>query len=475
MRGLRDYDVVLIGTGSGMNVLAPMLEANPTLRAAVVDKDEPGGICLTRGCIPTKILLHSADVLRLVRSAHRFGVDASLKGADFGRVMERMRRMIGEDIDQIRRGLSSAPNIDYYHATAEFIGPHALRVGDEEIHSELILLCLGSRPMVPSIKGLMEVPHHTSDSILGLRRLPASVGIIGGGYIAAEYGHFFSAMGSRVTILGRNPRILPREEPEVSELIARVMRGYLNLLTNHEVVEVGRGLMGKKTITAVDRASGRRTSVAVDEILVASGRAPNSDIIHPERSGVATDAGGWIAVNEYLETSAPGIWAFGDCIGGHLFKHVANYESMVVYQNAVLGRRIKVDYRAVPHAVFTSPEVASVGMREAEALAALGEGRVMVGFARYADTAKGAAMEAEGFVKIVAEEGTEKLLGAHIVGPQASVLIQELVTLMHTREGTLVPVKAGMHIHPALSEVVERAAASLMPPAHYHHLISHGI
>ncbi len=457
-----------------MNVLAPVLEANPGTRAAVVDKDAPGGICLTRGCIPTKILLHSADALRAARSARRLGVDAIVRGADFERVMERMRRMIGEDIERIRIGLSSAPNIDYYPAAAEFVAPYTLKVGGEEIRSRLILLCLGSRPLVPPIKGLEEVPYQTSDSVLGLRKLPASLGIIGGGYIAAEYGHFFSAMGSRVTILGRSPRVLPREEPEVSELVARVMRGYLTLLTNHEVVEVGRGLMGKKVITAVDGASGRRTSVAVDEILVASGRAPNSDILHPERSGVATDERGWIAVNEHLETSAPGIWALGDCIGRHMFKHVANYESIVVYQNAILGKRVRVDYRAVPHAVFSHPEVASVGMGEAEAVAALGEDRVLIGFARYEDTAKGAAMEAEGFAKIVAEGGTERILGAHIVGPHASILIQELVTLMHTPEATLEPIRAGMHIHPALSEVVERAAESLMPIAHYRHVLSHG-
>ncbi|MEM4728507.1 MAG: dihydrolipoyl dehydrogenase [Thermoplasmata archaeon] len=472
---VREYDLVLIGTGSGMNIVAPMLRHRAGVRVAIIDKDPPGGICLTRGCIPTKILLHSADVLRTAQDAKHFGVETGPVRADFTRVMERMRRMINEEIEQIRRGLESSPNIDYYPSRAEFVEPYTLSVSGEKIRSRTIVLCTGSRPFVPPIRGLERTGFHTSDSVLGWRELPARIGIIGGGYIAAEYGHFFSAMGSSVTIIGRNPRILPGEEPEVSEHAAEHMRLYLNLLTNHEVVGVDVGPKGEKLIHAVDRATGSTSSIAVDEILVATGRAPNTDILHPERGGVMTDRRGWILVNEYLETTAPGVWALGDAIGRYMFKHAANYESLVVYQNAVLGQRVKVDYRAVPHAVFTYPEIASVGMSEAEAVRALGRERVLIGRADYGETAKGLAMEASGcFGKIIAEAGAGRILGAHIIGPHASLLIQELVTLMYTQERSLAPIANGMHIHPALSEVVERAASSLMPVEMYHHILSHG-
>ena len=208
--------------------------------------------------------------------------------------------------------------------------------------------------------------------------------------------------------------------------------------------------------------------------MVAAGRASNTDILQPERGGIQTDAEGWIVVNEYLETSQPNVWAFGDANGRHLFKHAANYEALVVYNNAFLKRRRTVDYHAIPHAVFTDPEIASVGLREQEAVETYGEDKVLIGVQRYQDTAKGEAMGVEDcFVKVVVEKGTMKILGAHIIGPQASILIQEIITLMYTPEQSAAPILRGMHIHPALSEVVERAFHALMTPEQYHHVIEH--
>ncbi|MEJ2105360.1 MAG: hypothetical protein P8X47_12410 [Ignavibacteriaceae bacterium] len=186
------------------------------------------------------------------------------------------------------------------------------------------------------------------------------------------------------------------------------------------------------------------------------------------------DKKGWIAVNEYLETSQKNIWALGDANGNYQFKHVANYEATVVYYNAVLKQKVKVDYHAVPHAVFTYPEIASVGLKEREAISKYGNEKLLIGFYRYEDTAKGEAMGAKDyFVKVIVERDTLKILGAHIIGPLASILIHEIIPLMNTREQKLTPIIDGMHIHPALSEVIERAFRSLLPPEHYHHLIEH--
>lgn len=468
---MREYDLIAIGTGSAMNFMEVLLDRDPEMRIAVIDKDDPGGICLTRGCIPTKLLLYPAEVLRMLEGVEELGIDVDVKRIDFRGIMERMASIIQGDIAAIREGLAESKNIDYYHGVAEFVGPYELQVGGHRIRSDMIFLGTGSRPLVPSLNGLDQVAYHTSDTILNIREVPASLAILGGGYIAAEYGHFFSAMGSEVSIIGRNPRFLPQEEPEISDLAKRKMSRHMRILTGHEVVEVAQTVSGEKEIVAREGATGELKRLNSDEILVAVGRASNTDLLRPDKSGIETDAGGWVKVNGYLETTARNIWAFGDANGRHLFKHVANYESRVVFYNAILKEKVRVDYRAVPHAVFCHPEIAAVGMGEKDAIETYGEDRILIGFHRYQDTAKGEAMGLRDyFVKVVVEEELGTILGAHIIGPQASVLIQEIINLMYTEEGTFEAIMTGMHIHPALSEVVQRAFMSLMPPHHYRHV-----
>ncbi|MDH5702529.1 MAG: dihydrolipoyl dehydrogenase, partial [Candidatus Bathyarchaeota archaeon] len=432
---MKEYDLIAIGSGSAMNIVSAVIQENPHMKIAVIDKDEPGGICLTRGCIPSKMLLYPAELVRTIGRAGEFGVEVDIKEIDFEAVMERMRTLIGGDINMIRQGLSHSENIDYYPDVAEFVGPYTLKVGDETITSKMIFLCTGSKSIIPPIKGLDKVGYLTSDTVLKMNRLPESIAIVGGGYIAAEYGHFFSAMGSKVTIIGRNPQFLKQEEPEVSALAKRELEKHMTILTNHEVREAEKTSMGKKRLVAVNRENGKKTVITADEILIATGRGPNTDVLHPERGGVEIDERGWIVVNEYLETSQPNIWAFGDANGKQLFKHAANYESIVVYYNAILKKKVKVDYHAIPHAVFTYPEVGSVGLGEKEAIEKYGKNKVLIGIYRYEDTAKGEAMGVKDyFVKVIVEKETMKILGAHIIGPYASVLIQEIINLMYTPE-----------------------------------------
>jgi mycothione reductase len=471
---MREYDVIAIGSGSAMNIVSAVIQENPGMKIAVIDKDEPGGICLTRGCIPSKILLYPAELVRTVGRAGEFGVEVDIRKIDFEKVMERMRTLIGGDINMIRQGLSNSENIDYYPAIAEFVGPYTLKIGDETITSKMIFLCTGSKSIIPPIKGLEKVGYLTSDTVLKMNRLPESIAIVGGGYIAAEYGHFFSAMGSKVTIIGRNPQFLKQEEPEVSALAKNELEKHMTILTNHEVREAEKSSIGKKRLVAVNRENEEKATITAEEILIATGRGPNTDVLHPERGGIETDKRGWITVNEYLETSQPNIWALGDANGRQLFKHAANYESVIVYYNAILNKKAKVDYHAIPHAVFTYPEIASVGLGEKEAIEKYGKDKVLIGIYRYEDTAKGEAMAVKDyFVKVIVERETLKILGAHIIGPYASVLIQEIINLMYTPKQSAEPIINGMHIHPALNEVVERAFRSLMPPDQYHQLIEH--
>ncbi|MDG6946035.1 MAG: dihydrolipoyl dehydrogenase [Nitrososphaerota archaeon] len=471
---MKQYDLIAIGTGSVMNIVDPMIQQNPRIKIAVIDKDEPGGICLTRGCIPSKIILYPAELIRTIEEAKELGLDVEMKRADFAKVMGRMRGLIDADIDSIRRGLSSSENIDYFHAPAEFVAPYTLRVSGESITAKMIFLCTGSQSTIPPIEGLDGVGYVTSDSAFRMTRLPESIAIVGGGYIAAEFGHFFSAMGSKVTIVGRNPQFLPNEEPEVSALAAAELGKHIRIITNHEVRAAGR-VEGRKRLQAIDRATGKEIGVESEEVMIASGRGPTTAILHLERGGIRTTKDGWIEVDEYLQTSQPGVWAMGDALGKHMFKHAANYESTIVYYNAVLKRRIKADYHAVPNAIFTYPEVASVGMKEQEAVAEYGEDGIMIGFYRYEDTAKGEAINAKGyFVKVIVERGSLRILGAHIIGPYASILIQEIINLMYTETQDARPLMESMHIHPSMSEVVDRAFSSLVTPHEFHHMMEHG-
>lgn len=469
---VKEYDFIVIGTGSAMDIVNAMIEDNPNVKAAVIDKDEPGGICLTRGCIPSKILIYPAELIRTIERAEEFGISTAIKNVNFQKVMQRMRTIIYQEINNLRQGLSHSKNVDYYNSVAEFVAPYTLKVGNETITSKLIFLCCGSKPVIPAIAGLESVPYLTSDTILKLDSLPKSVAIIGGGYIAAEYGHFLSAMGSKVTIVGRNPQFIPEEEPEVSALAKRELQKHMTIITNNEVRRVENASAGKRSLFAVDRETGRETEIVADEILIASGRGPNSDILHLDRAGIKTDEKGWIIVNEYMETSQPNVWAFGDADGKYLFKHVANYEAQLAYFNALQKKGVKVDYHAVPHAIFTYPEIASVGLKEKEAIEKYGQENVLIGFHRYEDTAKGEAMGVRDyFVKVILEKDTLKIIGAHIIGPYASVLIQEIVNVMYTDERTAEPLIKAMHIHPALSEVVARAFSPLMTQQLYHHTI----
>ena len=470
---MKEYDVIAIGTGSAMYVLDGMMQRNPSMKAAVIDKDQPGGICLTRGCIPSKILLYPAEVIRTIESASTFGIDVDLKKVSFEKVMTRMRSIIDHDIESIRQGLSNSPNLDYYHSPAEFTGPYTLKVEGETIRSNMLLLSIGSKPIIPPIKGLKDVGYHTSDTILYETKLPESLAIVGGGYIAAEYGHFFSTMGSTVTIVGRNPQFLPQEEPEVSSLTKKELGKRLTILTGYEVLEATQS-GGKKKLLATSKQTSDKRTIEAEEIMIASGRGPTTDILHPERAGIATNDQGWIVVNEFLETTSPNVWGFGDANGKHLFKHKANHEATIVYYNAVLKRRIPADYHAVPHAVFTDPEIASVGLREKEAIEKYGEDAVLIGLERYEDTAKGEAMAVKDyFVKVIVDRMNLRIIGAHIIGPQASVLIQEIINLMYTPEQSARPLLDAMHIHPALSEVVQRAFQGLMTVEQYHEQLQH--
>ena len=454
----KKFDLIVIGSGAGMNVAANA--AAQGLRVAVVERGPLGGTCLNRGCIPSKVMLYPADVIRMVEEAKAIGVQAKVERVDFDLIMKRTWDIVLEGRHDMERGVAQSEEIELYHVDGAFVSDYTLQVGNERITAKTIVIASGARPFVPPIAGLAEAGYLTSATVFDIKEPPPSLVIVGGGYIAAEFAHFFSAIGTEVTVVGRNVRLVPQEEPEVSALLREKMSGYCQVHTGYEAVRA-EARNGRKTIVARSKADGQLREFSGQEILVAAGRRSNSDILKPENSGVETDERGWITVDPYLRTTKEGIWALGDALGKHMFRHTANYHSQVVWRNAFSHHQHPIDEHAVPHAVFTHPQIASVGLTEEQAT----QGHdVLVGVKRYADVAKGYAMgEEDGFVKVIVDEETSTILGAHIIGPHAAILLQPLVYLMNTEENNFWALARAQTIHPALSEVVVGAFGNLRP------------
>ncbi len=461
---MEEYDLIVIGSGAGMNVASKAVEGGQ--RVALVEHGLMGGTCLNTGCIPSKILLYPADVIRELQEASRIGVEAAVSSVDFALILRRMRSFVKVDREQMEEGVSMVEGLTWYRETGEFVDEHQVRVGEQTITAPKIVIASGARALVPPIEGLEATGYLDHVSVLDLESLPESLVLIGGGYIACEYGHFFSALGTRVTVLEMMPRLLLGEDPEISEVVRRVFSRYADVFTNHRVEKVQKK-GDLKVVTAVNAETGERRQFSAQEVMLAAGVRSNSDLLKPEKTGVETDERGWIKVNPFLETSKPGIWALGDATGKYMFRHTANYEAEIVAVNALSDHRHEVDYHAVPHAVYGFPQVGAVGLTEAKAKEA--GYQILVGRASYMDVTKGYAMgEEDGLVKVVVEQGSGKILGCHIVGPHAAILVQQIVYLMNAGERDYIPLADSQVIHPALSEVVINAFGNMRPPDHAH-------
>ncbi len=442
---------------------------NRDMEVAVVESGPLGGTCLNRGCIPSKMVIYPADVINIIREAEKLGIKASIEEIDFAHIMERSARLVEEDVNQMEAGVRHAHGLTMYRDVGAFISEYTMEVAGETKKAENIFIVSGARPHTPPIQGLEEIGYLTSRNVWDIRERPESIIIVGGGFVAVEFAHFFSSVGSEVTLLSRSPRLITFAEPEVSELLGREMGTRMDIHYDVEAVEAHKS-DGLKEITAKNKITGEMRSFRAEEIMIAAGRRSNADLLKPEKTGVETDRRGYIVVNEYLETSKPRIWAFGDAIGKHMFKHVANYEAGVAWNNFAHQHREAVDYSAVPYAVFTHPQVAGVGMTEQQAVDAGHD--ILIGSYEYANTAKGAAMGVgEAFVKVVIDAANYRILGGSIIGPYAPILMQEVINAMNTADGTINSIHKAMYIHPAVPEVVQRAFFNLRRPgnAHEHH------
>lgn len=436
------------------------------MKVALIEKDEVGGLCLNRGCIPSKMVIYPADLVNIIRHAKTLGISAEITEIDFTGIMERMRESIRNSRTPMEESIKKVENLTFYDSVGVFIEDYTIQVKEEIIKGDKIFLVSGSRPNIPPIKGLEEVNYLTSRNVWDLTKRPASMILVGGGFIAVEMGHFFSSMGTEVKIVSRSPRLVKETEPELSQTLLKSMKKRMNVITDTEVVKVER--RGNRVRAVAKNKKGETSVHEAEQLFLATGRRGNADILKVEKTGVNADALGFIEVNEYFETSKTRIWAFGDAIGKALFKHVANKEAQLVWQAYSQGNKQKLDYEKVPYAVYGWPQLASVGLTQDEA-----EKRgisTLVGHYNYSDTAKGEAMsEEDGFVKVIVEEKSLRILGAHIIGPYAPILLQEVINAMYTERGDVYPFYDAIYIHPALPEVVQRAFYNLRSPGHSPH------
>ena len=406
-------------------------------------------------------------MLETIERADEFKIDATVENVDFEGIVREVNAEVGDDAASIRRGLKSSSQHELFDGEAHFVDDHTIAVSGGEddgarLRGETILIAAGTRPAIPAIDGIEDVEYLTSTEALQLETPPEHLVIVGGDYIAAELGHFFGTFGSDVTIVGRRPHLLPDADEDVAAAFTEQYADQFTLHTGHMATAVTEK-DGEITLEARPYEYGDDSGVVEDsdpvtvtgdELLVAAGRVPNTDTLNLDATDVETDDRGFVETDEYLRTDEEGVWALGDIVGEYLLKHNANHEAKTVARN-IFGNKLQaVDYTAMPFAVFASPEVAGVGATEGDLRAT--DREYATNTYQYEDTARGDAMKSEGFVKVLIDPDGE-ILGCHIIGPEASTLVQEVVVTMKAGSGTVRDIREAVHIHPALPEVVQRA------------------
>ncbi|TGM96404.1 dihydrolipoyl dehydrogenase [Leptospira yasudae] len=449
---MKEYDIIVIGTGGGTKLVTPPSKIG--YKVAVIEKESPGGTCLNRGCIPSKMLIYPAEILSLAKNSEKFQITFPGKPqVDFKTLVERVSKTVDDESASILPAYEKNPNITYIQGTATFLSDKVVTVNGEQLTAERIFIASGARPTIPNIPGLEGTPYMTSREALRRTDLPKSMIVIGGGFIALELGFAYSAFGSDVTFLVRN-RMLKNEDGDVVDEFERVFSKEQKVLlhSNVQKVEYKENLFYLEVL-----ADGKSIQLQAEALLVATGIRPNTDLLDLGNTNIQTDANGYIQVNEYLETTAPGVYALGDITGKYFYRHSVNFEGEFLFRTLYQERkRSPIDYPPVPHAVFTHPQVAKVGKTEEQLKK---EGIAYIAAKNpYSASATGMArLSDSGFVKILVEKKTRKVLGAHAIGDEASNVIHLFILLM-TMGGTLDDLLKMIYIHPALPEIARNAA-----------------
>ncbi|HET7314219.1 dihydrolipoyl dehydrogenase [Salinisphaera sp.] len=449
MAAIQHFDNVVIGAGAGLTAAYFAVQDKQSV-ALVTDRPAAiGGTCVNFGCIPTKTLIQSARAIDAIKSAADFGihVDTTTIEVDFTRIMHDMRALRADNAKGARQWVADA--MTPFYTRARFVGDKLLETEDgTRLTGERIFIASGARPSIPPIQGLQDAGYWTNEDVLELERQPASLIVVGGGYIGVELGYFFAALGTEVTLINPDAKLLA-EDDDVRELFTREFGRRVTLVTGRATRVASTG-SGKRV--ELESEDGETRHLEAEQILIATGRKPNTEHLDLAATGVRVDKGGAIRVDAALCTDHPHIYAYGDVIGRGMFKHTSSAEGELAYRNAQ-GESQRMDYHANPHAVFSEPEVAAVGLSEAECRSQSLDYRVAK--LDYADVAKGKIVGAPaGFAKLLVENTSERILGCHIIGPHAALLIHEVVVAMNADGASVDTVRRAIHIHPSLSELV---------------------
>ncbi|MGE0600578.1 MAG: NAD(P)/FAD-dependent oxidoreductase [Dehalococcoidia bacterium] len=357
---MSEFDLAVIGAGSGLEVASSA--AGHGWRVAVIDEGPFGGTCLNHGCIPSKMLIHSADVMETIRGAERFGINVTVNSVDWAAIVNRVSATIDEDARRTEHAVSESQNMQVFRSRARFLSPFELQVGDEHVAARHVVIAAGSRPRVIKVEGIEETPYVTSDDAMRLSEQPGSLIIVGGGAVAVELAHFFGALGTAVTLIARGDRLLSGADREISEAFTASAAKKFDVRVGREVVSVTR--RGTAISVTVRSPDGLET-VEAEQLLLAAGRIPNTDLLEVDRAGIAVDDRGFLKTDDFLQTSVPDVWALGDIAGRFMLKHSANLEALFVAHNMLHpDNRLRMNYHAMPQAIFSSPQVAGVGETE---------------------------------------------------------------------------------------------------------------
>ncbi|MGA2551510.1 MAG: FAD-containing oxidoreductase [Burkholderiaceae bacterium] len=453
------FDAVVVGTGQAGPSLAVRL-AQAGRRTAIIERKQVGGTCVNVGCIPTKTLVASARVAAVARRATEFGV--ILSGApevDMAKVQARMNVVRGESNQGVTQWLLDTKGVELIRGHARFVDPHTLEVNGETISADQIFLNVGGRAQIPPIPGLSEVPFLTNSSVLELTTLPAHLLILGGSYIGLEFAQMYRRFGSEVTILEAGPRLIGREDPDVSNAILQLLlRDGIQVHTQMSNLSFS---AGAAAVCAHFDAAQPSQRVEATHCLIAVGRRPNTDDLGLDKAGVRTDARGYITVDDGLCTNVPHIFALGDVNGRGAFTHTAYNDFEIVAANLLDGQTRRVSDRILAYALYIDPPLARVGL-SVEAVRTSGRAALS---ARMMMTRVGRARErseTDGFMEIVVDAKTEEILGATLFGIEADEAIHSILDLMYAR-ATYKLLARAMHIHPTVSELLPTLVEDLKP------------
>jgi len=453
------FDSIVIGTGqAGPSLAARLAKSGRTV--AVIERGRFGGTCVNVGCIPTKTLVASARAIHMARRGAEFGfTTGGPVRVDMARVKARMREVSGPSTAGVERWMRNAPGVTVFDGHGRLIGPRAVAVGDHELDAGEIFLNVGARAMVPDVPGAATVPLLTNSGILALDTLPDHLIVIGGSYIGLEFAQMYRRFGSRVTVIERGDRLIPREDDDVSAgLLALLQDEGIDFRLGASCLSMARESAGV-TVT-VDCAEGA-TAISGSHVLVAVGRRPNTDDLGLETAGVATDARGYVTVDDQCRTSVPGVWALGECNGRGAFTHTAYHDFEVVAGTLLDGDPRRITDRLPCYALYTDPPVARVGMNLQEARAS--GRRVLVGYRPMTKVSRAREMgETHGFMRALVDADTQHLLGAVIFGAGGDEIVHSLLDVMYAG-APFTTISRAVHVHPTISELILTMLQDLKP------------